>query len=61
MEALFARPEVRFEPDAMAGKIKALIRSQSVEADFPDRGLKNAVRRDYLNRWTIARAHSYIA
>ena len=59
MEALFARPEVRFEPDAMAGKIKALVRDQSVGPDSPAAQLKNAVRRDYLNRWTIARARAY--
>ncbi|MCX5838443.1 MAG: lytic murein transglycosylase [Deltaproteobacteria bacterium] len=59
METLFARPEVRFEPDAMAEKIKALVRSQSSGPDSPAERMKNAVRRDYLNRWTIDRARSY--
>jgi membrane-bound lytic murein transglycosylase B len=59
MEALFTRPEVRFEPDAMAGKIKVLVRNQSVGPDSLGAKLKNAVHRDYLNRRTIARASSY--
>jgi membrane-bound lytic murein transglycosylase B len=59
LEALFARPEVRFEPDAMAEKIKTLVRNQSVRSDSLADRLKNAVRRDYLNRWTIDRARSY--
>ena len=59
LEALFARPEVRFEPDAMAEKIKALVRSQSVGPDSLDARLKNAVRRDYLSNRAIARARSY--
>jgi membrane-bound lytic murein transglycosylase B len=59
MEALFARPEVRFEPDAMAEKIKVLVRNQSVGPDSLAARLKNAVSRDYLNPWTIARARSY--
>ena len=59
MKALFARPEVRFEPDAMAEKIKVLVRNQSISLDTAAARMKNAVRRDYLNRWTIARARSY--
>ncbi|MBN2437098.1 MAG: lytic murein transglycosylase [Deltaproteobacteria bacterium] len=58
MEALFARPEVRFEPDAMVEKIKVLLRKDSTEDGSADR-MKKAVRRDYLSRWAIARAHSY--
>ena len=53
VEALFARPEVRFEPDAMAEKIKALVRNQSVGPD------SLAVRQDYLSNGVIARARSY--
>jgi len=59
LEALFARPEVRFEPDAMADKIKVLMRNHSMDNDSAAVRMKNAVRRDYLNRWTIARASSY--
>lgn len=58
MEALFARPEVRFESDAMAEKIKILIRSQFVGDSLSARQ-KHAVRRDYLSRWAIARARTY--
>jgi len=58
LEALFARPEVRFEPDAMAEKIQALLRSRSESPDAAAR-LKNAVRRDYLSNGVIARARSY--
>jgi membrane-bound lytic murein transglycosylase B len=59
MEALFARPEVCFEADAMAGKIKALVRSRSTPDSLADR-LKNLIRRDYLSRGSLTRAHSYI-
>ena len=58
LEALFNRPEVRFEPDAMADKIQALLRSRSESPDDIAR-LKTTVRRDYLSNRVIARAHSY--
>ena len=58
VEALFARPEVRFEPDAMAEKIQALLRSRSESPDSVAR-LKTTVRQDYLSSRVIARAHSY--
>lgn len=60
MDALFARPDVLFEPDAMAGKLKTLIRSRSANADALTATLKEAVRRGYLNYWAISRAHTYI-
>jgi membrane-bound lytic murein transglycosylase B len=59
LEALFDRPEVRFEPDAMAGKIKTLVRNQSTPDSLAAR-LKHVTRRDYLSHWSITRAHSYI-
>jgi membrane-bound lytic murein transglycosylase B len=59
-EALFARPEVLFEPDAMAGKLKALIRSRSAEADSLAATLRAAFHRNYLTPWAITRAHSYL-
>jgi membrane-bound lytic murein transglycosylase B len=59
MAALFIRPEVRFEPDAMAEKIKTLIRIRSSPESLVAR-LKNAVRRDYLGHWVIARARAYM-
>jgi len=59
MEALFIRPEVRFEPDAMADKIKTLVRTRSNSESLVAR-LKNVVRRDYLGNWVIARARSYM-
>jgi membrane-bound lytic murein transglycosylase B len=59
VENLFARPEVRFEPDAMAGKLKALLRSRSVNEGPIDESLRTAVRRDYLGSQVIARARSY--
>ena len=58
LEALFDRPEVRFEPDAMAEKIQALLRSRSESPDSVAR-LKTTVRRDYLSNGVIARARSY--
>jgi membrane-bound lytic murein transglycosylase B len=59
-EALFAGPEVRFEPDAMADKIRALVRSRSSPESVAAL-LKNTVRKDYLAKRVIARARSYIA
>ena len=58
LEALFDRPEVRFEPDAMADKIRAFLRSRSESPDDIAR-LKTTVRRDYLSDRVITRAHSY--
>jgi membrane-bound lytic murein transglycosylase B len=59
LEALFDRPEVRFEPDAMADKIQALLRSHSESPDDIAR-LKTTVRQGYLSDRVITRAHSYI-
>lgn len=61
LEELFARPEVRFEPDAMASKIRALVRSQSADRDALGARLKDAVRQDYLGKWVIARASSFMS
>ena len=58
LEALFDRPEVRFEPDAMADKIQALLRSRSESPDDIAR-LKTTVRRGYLSNSAIARARVY--
>ena len=60
MEALFARPECLFEPDTMAGKLRALIRSRSAEAESLSAALRKVFRRDYLNPWAIAQAYSYL-
>jgi membrane-bound lytic murein transglycosylase B len=60
LEALFVRPEVRFEPDAMAGKIKTLVRTRS-SPESVSVPLKNVIRKDYLAKRVIARARSYIA
>ena len=58
MEVLFSRPECHFEPDSMAGKLRALIRSRSAEADsLSEAALRKAYRREYLNPWAIARAN----
>ena len=59
LEALFDRPEVRFESDAMADKIQALLRSRSESPDDIAR-LKTTVRQSYLTDRVIARANSYI-
>jgi membrane-bound lytic murein transglycosylase B len=60
MESLFSRPEVLFEPDAMTGKLRALIRSRSASADSLSDTFKKAIRRDYLNHRAITRANSYL-
>lgn len=58
-EELFARPEVCFEPDAMAGKIKTLLRSRTYSdgpnADRPRHG----VRSSYLRPAVITRAWDF--
>jgi membrane-bound lytic murein transglycosylase B len=61
MEALFARPECIFEPDSMAGKLRALIRSRSAETDsLTEAALRKSYRGEYLNPWAIARAKAYL-
>ncbi len=54
VEAHFARPEALFEPDAMAGKIAALIRSRTAET------ARDAIRGEYLTRRATARARAYL-
>ncbi|MDP3097717.1 MAG: lytic murein transglycosylase [Syntrophales bacterium] len=58
LEAFFDRPEVHFEPDAMAEKIQTILRSRSESPDDIAR-LKTTVRQGYLSDRVIARAHSY--
>ncbi|MEW6333704.1 MAG: lytic murein transglycosylase [Thermodesulfobacteriota bacterium] len=58
--ALFARPEVFFEPDTMAGKLRALIRSRSPDATAITEALRKAYRREYLNPLSIARARAFL-
>jgi membrane-bound lytic murein transglycosylase B len=58
VEALFARPELQFEPDAMADKIQVLLRSRSESPDNIAR-LKTVVRASYLSNRVITRAHAY--
>ncbi|MDP1992846.1 MAG: lytic murein transglycosylase [Syntrophales bacterium] len=60
VESLFSHPECLFEPDAMAGKLRALIRSRSAEGDSLAAALRKAFQRDYLKPWAIARANSYL-
>ena len=60
MESLFAHPECIFEPDAMAGKLRTLIRSRSAEGDSLVAALRKIFRRDYLNPWVIAQASTYL-
>ncbi len=60
VERLFARPEVTFEPDAMAGKLKVLIRNRSADAESAAVKLRTAIRRGYLQSGVISRARSYI-
>ena len=61
MEFLFARPECHFEPDSMAGKLRALLRSRSAEADsLADAALRKTYHRQYLNPRAIARANAFL-
>ncbi len=59
METLFARPEVLFEPEAMAGKLRGLLQSRTNEAASLTAALRKSFYRNYLTRWAIARAHAY--
>ena len=59
MELLFARPEVLFEPEAMAGKLRGLIRSRTNEAASLTTAVRKSFYRNYLTRLAITRAHSY--
>lgn len=61
MEALFSRPEVLFEPDTMAGKLRSLIRSRSAEAESLAEALRKSYRREYLTPSAIARAKAYLS
>ena len=60
LETLFAHPQILFEPDAMAGKLRALIRSRSAEEDSLAATVRKAFRRDYLTPWAITRANSFL-
>jgi len=60
VEALFTRQEARFEPDAMAGKIRSLIQSLTPVPDSLAAKLKDAVQEKYLTSWMVARARSYL-
>jgi membrane-bound lytic murein transglycosylase B len=60
VEGLFARPEVLFEPDAMTGKLKALLRSREAAKGSLPAIPRTAVYRDYLNSWVISLARLYI-
>ena len=51
IDALFARPEVLFEPEAMAGKLKTLIRSRTNEAASLTSESRKSYHRQYLTRW----------
>ena len=57
-EALFAQPEVQFEPDAMAGKIKVLLRNRTADGSAAER-LKDTVRTGYLKPAVITRARDF--
>lgn len=61
LEALFARSDVRFEPDAMADKVTALVRNRFADRDSAAVRMKNVVRRGYLTRRVINRTDSYVA
>jgi len=60
LEALFSRPECLFEPEAMAGKIRSLLRNRSADAESQAAALRETYRRSYLNSWAIFRAQSYL-
>ena len=60
METLFARPEVVFEPEAMSGKLKGLLRRRSKEADSLAAAVRRSFYRNYLTHVAISRAQTYL-
>jgi membrane-bound lytic murein transglycosylase B len=60
VEALFSRPEVRFEPYAMADKVTALVRNRFADRDSAAIRMKNVVRRGYLTQRVINQTYSYV-
>jgi membrane-bound lytic murein transglycosylase B len=60
MESLLTHPDVLFEPEAMAGKLRTLIRSRSPEQDSLMVALRRAYQRDYLNPLAVAQASAYV-
>ncbi|MHB8771143.1 MAG: lytic murein transglycosylase [Syntrophales bacterium] len=60
MAALFARPEVLFEPEAMSGKLKGLLLSRTPEAASLTAALRQSFYRNYLTHVAISRAHAYL-
>ncbi|MBI4632287.1 MAG: lytic murein transglycosylase [Deltaproteobacteria bacterium] len=57
---LFSRPEVRFEPTVMAGKIAGIVRSQLSRPSVSGPLDHNGVYRSFMNERVIARARSYM-
>lgn len=60
MEALFARPEVAFEPEAMSGKLKGLLLSRTKEAASLTAAVRYSFYRNYLTHVAVSRAQAYL-
>lgn len=60
IRTLFSRPEVKFEPAVMAGKITGLVRNQSVGPHVSGPLDHNDVYQSFMNEKVIARARSYM-
>jgi len=58
--SLFTHPDLLFEPDAMTGKLRTLIRSRSPEQDAQTAALRKAYQRDYLKPVAVAQASAYV-
>lgn len=57
---IFSRQECRYDPEAMAAKIKALLRSRLPQAQDHAAALRDQYRRNYLSSYALRRAGLYL-
>ncbi len=60
LQTLFSRPEVRFEPTVMAGKISVLVKRHEEGPSVSGPLSHNSVYRSFLRHRVIVRARSYL-
>ncbi|HOG15901.1 MAG TPA: lytic murein transglycosylase [Syntrophales bacterium] len=59
VQALFLRPEVRFDPSVMSSKVDALLRRRAAFREKGDAARPSGVRKGYLRSHVIAYARMY--
>lgn len=60
LDALFSRPECRYDAEAMASKITSLLRNRSLDAEGHAAFLRDLYRRNYLGGVAIGRAAVFL-